>query len=144
MPVRGRGFLVVHRAAYPLSEDGFEALSTTGTRSWTIEELRQNALAEAKRGKVRAESSPEPPEAAKVAVVAGEDTRREEKPSAEATKTRDRGPRSEAELAEAVPQDSYAPSEKEAGKPSRINTGLIILAILVIALLLWILVRRGK
>lgn len=138
------GFLVVHRAAYPLSEDSFEAPSTTGTRSWAVDELREYALAEAKRGKLRAEASPEPPEVAKVPVVAGEDTPREEKPPAEAAKTRDRGPQSETELGDAVPQKSDAPGEKEADKPFRISTVLIIVAIGVIALLLWIILRRGK
>jgi len=137
------GYVIVHRAYYPLTGDTFEAPSANGLRKWTLGEV-QAELTDLDQGRrERQAQNAEPPEAV-TPVLAAEDTPGEAgRPPAEAPKTRPHAARPASAFDGHGPATSEAPMEggREPGLPRWV---LIAIALVVVFGLLLVILRPGR
>jgi hypothetical protein len=138
-------YLITHRAVYPVANGTVEVVTAAGTQTWTIQRVKDTITAfEDARAKRRA-SSPEPPEAATVAVVSGEDTPPSEPERAPPAKTFDgRVPSPPEIVAKAQPIVVKGPAGEPARRFTPLELGMLVVVVALLALVLVVVVMRYR
>ena len=138
-------YLITHRAVYPVANGTVEVVTAAGTQTWTIQLVKDTITAFEDARAQRRASSPEPPKAATVAVVAGEDTpssEPEKPPKAKTTGDRVLSPPEI--VAKAQPISVTGPAGGPGPTFTALELGVLVLVVALLVLLLVVMVLRSR